>query len=143
MFSHFPFCSHMDCSLPTWLFCPWDFPGKNTGMSFHFFFWGISLTQGLNPCLLHWQADSLPLSHLGISSERLRGHKCPLCGAREILYMHKSLLRSQKTGHQAIISLPFSPFPPPNSFVEIYLGSEGCEHIGMTLRQISHGGKAR
>ena len=22
-------------------------------------------TQGLNPCLLHWQADSLPLSHLG------------------------------------------------------------------------------
>ena len=29
---------------------------------------GIFLTQRLNPCLLHllhWQADSLPLSHLG------------------------------------------------------------------------------
>jgi len=29
---------------------------------------GIFPTQGLNPCLLgllHWQADSLPLSHLG------------------------------------------------------------------------------
>ena len=25
---------------------------------------GIFLTQGLNPCLLHWQADSLPLQHL-------------------------------------------------------------------------------
>ena len=25
----------------------------------------IFLTQGSNPCLLHWQADSLPLSHQG------------------------------------------------------------------------------
>ena len=27
---------------------------------------GIFLDQGLNPCLLHWQEDSLPLSHQGI-----------------------------------------------------------------------------
>ena len=26
---------------------------------------GIFLDQGFNPCLLHWQADSLPLSHQG------------------------------------------------------------------------------
>ena len=26
---------------------------------------GIFLDQGLNSCLLHWQADSLPLSHPG------------------------------------------------------------------------------
>ena len=26
---------------------------------------GIFPNQGLNPCLLHWQADSLPLSHQG------------------------------------------------------------------------------
>ena len=26
---------------------------------------GIFLTQGLNPCLLHWQVGSLPLGHLG------------------------------------------------------------------------------
>ena len=26
---------------------------------------GILLDQGSNPCLLHWQADSLPLSHQG------------------------------------------------------------------------------
>ena len=44
---------------------PWDFPGKNTGVSCHFLLQGIFLTQGLNPCLLHWQADSLPLSHQG------------------------------------------------------------------------------
>ena len=37
---------------PTMLFCPWHFPGKNTGMSCYFLFQGIFLTQGLNPCLL-------------------------------------------------------------------------------------------
>ena len=49
---------------PTKLLCPWDSPGKNTGVGCHFLFQGIFLTQGLNPhllCLLHWQADSLPL----------------------------------------------------------------------------------
>ena len=33
---------------PTSLFCLWDFPGKNTGVSSHFFLQGIFLTQGLN-----------------------------------------------------------------------------------------------
>ena len=27
--------------------------------------YGIFLDQGLNPCLLHWQMDSLPLNHQG------------------------------------------------------------------------------
>ena len=51
---------------PTRLFCPWDLPGKNTGMGFHFLLQGIFPTQGLNPCflhLLHWQMNSLPLRH--------------------------------------------------------------------------------
>ena len=46
----------------------WNFPAKNTGMGCHFLLQGIFLTQGSNPhflCLLHWQADSLPLCHLG------------------------------------------------------------------------------
>ena len=50
---------------PARLFCPRDFPGKNTGVGCHFLLQGIFPTQGLNPCLLQWQADSLPLSHLG------------------------------------------------------------------------------
>ena len=49
----------------TRLLCPWDFPGKNTRVGCHFLLQGIFLTQGSNPCLLHWQADSLPLSHQG------------------------------------------------------------------------------
>ena len=34
-------------------------------MGCHFLLQGTFLTQGLNPHLLHWQAESLPLSHLG------------------------------------------------------------------------------
>ena len=49
---------------PTRLLCPWDFPGKNTGVDCHFFLHGIFPTQGSNPCFLHWWADSFQLSHL-------------------------------------------------------------------------------
>ena len=34
-------------------------------MDSHYFLQGIFLTQGSNPCLLHWQANSLPLSNPG------------------------------------------------------------------------------
>ena len=53
---------------PTRLLCPWDFPGRNTGVGCRFLLQGIFSTQRLTPGLLHllhWQADSLPLSHLG------------------------------------------------------------------------------
>ena len=50
---------------PTRLLCSRDFPGKNTGVGCHFLLQEIFPTQGLNLSLLHWQADSLPLSHKG------------------------------------------------------------------------------
>ena len=49
---------------PTRLLCPWDSPGKNTGVSCHACLQGIFPTQGsiLHPLhLLRWQASSLPL----------------------------------------------------------------------------------
>ena len=52
---------------------PWDFPGKNTGVGYHFLLQGTFLTQGLNPCLLHWQADSLPLNYLGVTDRLQSG----------------------------------------------------------------------
>ena len=55
---------------PARLLCAWDFPGKNTAVGCHFLPQGIFLTQGSNLyllSLLHWQANSLPLSHLGHS----------------------------------------------------------------------------
>ena len=46
-------------------------------MACHFLLQGIFLTQGSNLCLLHWQVDSLPLSHLEgplIPSRHLQTH---------------------------------------------------------------------
>ena len=66
-------CDPMDCNLsPLFmgfprLLCPWDFPGKNTGVGCHFLLQGIFATQGSKPCLLHllyWQVESLSLRHL-------------------------------------------------------------------------------
>ena len=53
---------------PIRVLCLWDLPGKNAGVGCHFLLQGIFLTQGSNLYLrnlLHWQADILPLSHLG------------------------------------------------------------------------------
>ena len=40
-------------TVPTRLTCPWSSPGKNAGVGCRFLLWGISLTQGLSPGLLH------------------------------------------------------------------------------------------
>ena len=50
---------------PTRPLCPWDFPGRKTGVGCNFSLHGVFPTQGSNPHLLHWQADSLPLSDQG------------------------------------------------------------------------------
>ena len=71
-------CDPMDCR-PARLLCPWDSPGRNTGVGCHALLQGIFPTWGLNPRLfhlLHWQADSLPLGHLG--SPDLRSMKSRL-----------------------------------------------------------------
>ena len=47
----------------TWLLCPWNFSGRDTIVDCHFLLQGIFPTQGSKVCLLHWQVDSLPLSH--------------------------------------------------------------------------------
>ena len=47
------------------LLCPWDSPGKNTGVGCHALLQGIFLTQGLYPHvhLLHCRLIFLPLRH--------------------------------------------------------------------------------
>ena len=50
---------------PTRLLCPRDFSGKNAEVGYHLLLQGIFLTQESNLYLLHWQVESLPLSHLG------------------------------------------------------------------------------
>ena len=51
------------------LLCPWDSPGKNTGMDSHSLLQGIFPTQGSNPRLLHllhWQVETLPIAPPGM-----------------------------------------------------------------------------
>ena len=45
--------------------CPWNFPGKNTGVGSYSLFQGIFLTQGLNPIPLHCSQILYHLSHQG------------------------------------------------------------------------------
>ena len=42
----------------------YSYLGKNIGVGCHFLLQGIFPTQGSNSLFLHWQEDSLPLSHL-------------------------------------------------------------------------------
>ena len=59
-------CNPMNCS-PPGVLCPWDSPGKNTGVDRHSLLQGIFPTQESNPrllCSLHWQMVSLPLPQL-------------------------------------------------------------------------------
>ena len=53
---------------PSRLLCPWESPGKNTGVGCHALLQGILLTQGPNwhlLGLLHWQVCSLSLVQPG------------------------------------------------------------------------------
>ena len=63
--------SHVQLSAALWaagstrFLCPWDSPGKNTGVGCHALLQGIFPTQGLKSCLLyilHWQPGYLPLA---------------------------------------------------------------------------------
>ena len=68
---------------PARLLCPWDFPGKNTGVGCRFLLQGIFLSRGSKPSLLHWQAGSLLLSHLGSPGLGLRLEAGGAEGGRE------------------------------------------------------------
>ena len=71
------------------ILCPWNFPGKNTGVGCHFLLQGIFLTQGSNLHLLsllnwqilqhctHWEALSLIL--LQLNSLLLSHFMCVCC----------------------------------------------------------------
>ena len=64
----------LNCFRHVWLFvtarrlCPWDSPGKNTGVGCHSLLQGIVPTQGLKQqllCPLHWLVHPLPLAPPG------------------------------------------------------------------------------
>ena len=60
---------------PTKLFCPWNSPGKITGVGCHFLFQGIFLTQESIPGLPHCSQILYCLSHQG-SPKHLGRNAC-------------------------------------------------------------------
>ena len=73
---------------PTRLLCPWDFPGKVTGVGCHFLLQGIFPTQGSNPGFLHCRQILYSLSYKGRPSQATR--ESQIQGIPEIL-VRKSL----------------------------------------------------
>ena len=64
---------------PTRFLCPWDFPGKDTGVGCHFLLQGIFPTQGSNPGLLHCRQILYWVSYKGSLLLLLDAyHFCPL-----------------------------------------------------------------
>ena len=56
--------SRVQLSVTLWtvarlVLCPWDFPGKNTGVGYHFLLQDLP-DPGIKPASLAFQADSLP-----------------------------------------------------------------------------------
>ena len=81
---------------PTRLLCPWDFPGKNTGVGCHALLQEIFPTQESNPHLLdllHWQADSLPLAPPG-KPTALYPHTLSHCHVQSAFCQNTPTLRS-------------------------------------------------
>ena len=88
--------SRVQLSGTPWLLCPWDSPGKNTGVGCYFLLQGIFPTQGSNPGLLHCRHMLYPLSHQGsLSSQRVLGLTVP-CWDRLHLWFTLRMWERQK-----------------------------------------------
>ena len=76
--------SHVQLFMTPWtvahtrLLCPWNSPGKNTGVGSHFLFQGIFLTQGSSLGVLHWKILYC-LSHQGSRTPSHSVHLLLLC----------------------------------------------------------------
>ena len=69
---------------PTRLLCPWDSPGKNTGVGCHALLQGIFLTQGSNPGLPDCRQILYYLSHQGSPYWALTDTKCTFSISYEV-----------------------------------------------------------
>ena len=90
----------------------------------HFLLQGILPTQGSNLHLLHWQVDSLPLSHWEAPKSCARKDKIFIEGTREIRETRTtkpSLIGSvAKSRPQRRVGGFFYHNPPSNSFLVLY-----------------------
>ena len=123
------------------LLCPWDSPGKNTGVGCRALLQGIFLTQGSNLHLLHllhWQAGSLPLAPPGK----------PPKGFRNGSYVKSSQIPSFTEVHPRVIYFSSAERLHPVSsgpLDSLFCGSgEGTAHAPcrhLSLRMLKSKGK--
>ena len=78
---------------PTRVLCPWDFPGKNTGLGSYSILQGIFLSQGSNLCLLHYRQFFFCLNHLSQQGS-------PYCPSKMKKLSHPRLRKSWVYYHQ-------------------------------------------
>ena len=100
---------------PTRLLCPWDFPGKDTGVGCHFLLQGIFPTQGSNPGLLHCRQILYQLS--------FKGSPIPHCSEIHILSSYYYKLDHPKINTLFLfLSLSrFELYPMPLNFFDLDL----------------------
>ena len=142
---------------PHGLYRPWNSPGQNTGVGSLSLHQGIFPTQGSNPCLLPWQADSLPLSHQGSLEGRFLSTRPPGKSPHSFLYQafrvillerkRKSLGRVQ---HFAIPGL-YRPWNSPGQntgvgshfLLQRIFPTQGLNPGLLHCRQMSHQGSSK
>ena len=121
-FSHVQLCA----TLWTVALCPWDSPGKSTGLGCHALLHGIFPTQGSNPrlfCLLHCQVGSLPL--VPSSKLDIKYIRKGVPNKQKIYFLGKTIWHSQKnvpsfsTAPQNLISFKKQNPCRPHSVIKI------------------------
>ena len=85
---------------PTRLLCPWDFPGKNTGVGCHSHLQGIFPTQGLNRVSWEDILEKEMATHSSTPAWRIPGTEPGRLQSME----------SQRVGHDWATSLHFTSF---------------------------------
>ena len=114
----------MDCSPPL---SPWGSPGKNTGVGCQSLLQGIFMTQGWNPYLphlLHWQVNSLQLSHPGSPRWTLAGATWNMEELRATGYQSRGLWdqREEAGGRNSGLEMQLHLVRIANAFYT------GCQH---------------
>ena len=116
------------------LLCPWDFPGKSTGVGCHFLLQRIFPTQGSNLALPHCRQTLYPLSHGGSPMKNVPcqccsvAQLCPtLCDPMECstpgFPVHHQLLELAQT-HIHRVDRPSNPHRWASTLSKITLSSE-------------------
>ena len=106
---------------PTRLLCPWDSPGKSTGVGCHFLLQEIFPTQGSNPLFLHWQADSYSWATWEAHQRRQEKRKNIYC------FVERTLKNFKDCG--------WTPDPPDRFFSSFFPIFKAWREKRLTLQQ--------